>query len=52
MIKSMTEGRPWKLILQFALPVIAGNVFQQFYNIVDSVIVGRMLGVNALAEDA
>lgn len=49
MIKSMTEGRPWKLILQFALPVIAGNVFQQFYNIVDSVIVGRMLGVNALA---
>lgn len=49
MSKSMTEGSPWKLILQFALPVIAGNIFQQFYNIMDSVIVGQLLGVNALA---
>lgn len=49
MITSMTEGKPWKLILSFTLPVIAGNIFQQFYNIMDSMIVGRLLGVNALA---
>ncbi|MDD2978970.1 MAG: MATE family efflux transporter [Hespellia sp.] len=49
MTKNMTEGKPLRLILLFALPVLCGNLFQNFYNIVDSVIVGRFLGVNALA---
>ena len=48
-IKSMTEGRPGKLILTFALPLMAGNVFQQLYTVVDTAVVGRRLGVNALA---
>ena len=45
----MTVGRPAKLILSFALPVFIGNVFQQFYSMIDSVIVGRFVGVDALA---
>lgn len=45
----MTEGTPWKLLLKFTLPVLAGNIFQNFYNIMDAMIVGRYLGVNALA---
>ncbi len=49
MTKSMTEGSPLKLILQFALPLLAGNLLQQTYNMIDSAIVGRILGVNALA---
>lgn len=49
MAKSMTEGSPLKLILQFALPLLAGNIFQQTYNIVDAAIVGRYLGTKALA---
>ncbi|MCI8379811.1 MAG: MATE family efflux transporter [Lachnospiraceae bacterium] len=49
MAKSMTEGNPLKLILQFALPLLAGNIFQQTYNIVDAAIVGRYLGTKALA---
>lgn len=50
MAKSMTEGKPLKLILQFALPLLAGNIFQQTYNIVDAAIVGRYLGTKALAS--
>lgn len=49
MAKNMTEGSPLKLILQFALPLLAGNIFQQTYNIVDAAIVGRYLGTKALA---
>ena len=49
MTNDMTKGSPASLILYFMLPVLAGNIFQQFYNVVDSVIVGRFLGVNALA---
>lgn len=49
MSNDMTRGNPVKLILFFMIPVLAGNVFQQFYNVVDSVIVGRFLGVDALA---
>lgn len=49
MAKSMTEGKPLKLILQFALPLLLGNIFQQTYNIVDAAIVGRYLGTKALA---
>ena len=48
-IKSMTEGKPGKLILTFALPLMAGNVFQQLYTVVDTAVVGKFLGVGALA---
>lgn len=49
MTKDMTKGRPLLLLLQFALPIFIGNLFQQLYNVVDTVIVGRLLGVEALA---
>lgn len=49
MTKSMTNGNPAKLIVLFALPLIAGNIFQQFYSMADTIIVGRTIGVNALA---
>lgn len=49
MTKSMTEGKPLKLILQFALPLLIGNILQQTYNIIDAAIVGRKLGSDALA---
>lgn len=49
MTKDMTQGSPFKNILLFALPVLAGNLFQQLYNMVDAVIVGRVLGPDALA---
>lgn len=48
-IKSMTKGNPTKLIIAFVIPLLIGNLFQQLYSIVDTVIVGRFLGVNALA---
>ena len=48
-IKIMTEGNPGKLILTFALPLMAGNVFQQLYTVVDTMVVGKYLGVGALA---
>ena len=44
----MTKGNPVKLILTFSLPLIVGNVFQQFYNMVDSIVVGNFVGANAL----
>ena len=47
--KDMTEGSPARLILFFTLPLIAGNIFQQLYGFVDTLIVGRFLGVEALA---
>ena len=49
MIKDMTAGSPIKLIMTFAVPVLIGNIFQQLYNISDILIVGRLLGVEALA---
>ena len=49
MIKDMTKGSPIKIILQFALPMLLGMLFQQFYNLVDTMIVGKTLGVDALA---
>lgn len=49
MTKDMTNGKPIKLILGFAVPLLLGNLFQQFYNLVDTVIVGKVLGVNSLA---
>jgi len=47
--KDMTKGHPGALILKFALPLMAGNVFQELYTITDTAIVGQFLGVNALA---
>lgn len=49
MTKNMTTGNPVKLILIFSIPLLIGNIFQQFYSMVDTVIVGRYLGVDALA---
>lgn len=49
MIKEMTAGNPLKLIIGFAIPLLIGNVFQQLYNISDIIIVGRLIGVEALA---
>jgi putative MATE family efflux protein len=46
--KDMTAGNPVKLILVFALPILAGNMLQQLYSLVDSLIIGRLLGVTAL----
>lgn len=48
-LKNMTEGKPLKLIISFALPLMLGNVFQQLYTVMDTLIVGRSLGVDALA---
>ena len=45
----MTVGNPVKLIIQFMIPMFLGNVFQQFYNIVDSIVAGQFIGVDALA---
>lgn len=47
--KTMTEGSEFRHIILFTFPLLFGNLFQQFYNIVDSIIVGRYLGYNALA---
>ena len=47
--KNMTEGNPTKLILFFSLPILAGTVFQQLYNLVDTLVVGRAEGIKALA---
>lgn len=49
MTKDMTKGSPMRLILGFALPLLFGFLFQQFYNVVDTIIVGRFLGVDELA---
>lgn len=49
-VKNMTEGRPVSLIVTFALPLMLGNVFQQLYTVVDTVVVGKALGVGALAS--
>ena len=47
--KDMTVGSPMKLILSFSMPLLIGFIFQQFYSVVDTFIVGRTLGMNALA---
>ncbi|WP_313339473.1 MATE family efflux transporter [Sedimentibacter sp.] len=48
-INTMTEGSPLKIILTFAFPMLIGNVFQQLYNMVDSIVVGNYVGKLALA---
>lgn len=47
--RDMTSGSPMRLILGFMIPLLLGNLFQQFYNLVDTIIVGQFLGVDALA---
>jgi len=49
MAKELTHGSPAKLILAFTMPLLIGNIFQQFYSMADTLIVGRTLGVHALA---
>lgn len=48
-VRDLTQGSPMKLILGFMLPLLFGMVFQQFYNMVDTIIVGQFLGINDLA---
>lgn len=49
MSKDMTHGNPQKILFYFALPMVLGNLFQQLYNVVDSIIVGNFIGSKALA---
>lgn len=49
-IRDMTSGNPTKLLLSFALPMLLGNLFQQMYSMVDTIVVGRVVGVEALAS--
>ncbi|MGN1084004.1 MAG: MATE family efflux transporter, partial [Lachnospiraceae bacterium] len=48
-VRDMTSGSPLRLLILFSVPVLLGNVFQQLYNMVDTIIVGRCLGYQALA---
>ena len=48
-MRDMTTGSPLRQILTFCIPLLIGNLFQQFYNLADSIIVGKMLGTNAFA---
>ena len=48
-LRDMTVGKPWKLIIKFAFPLMVGNAFQQLYVMVDTAVVGKKLGVLALA---
>ena len=49
MTRDMTNGSPLKSIVSFCIPLLIGNLFQQFYNLADSILVGRILGLNAFA---
>jgi putative MATE family efflux protein len=49
MSTTLTTGRPWRVILAFAVPLLIGNVVQQMYQFADAIVVGRHLGVDALA---
>lgn len=49
MVKNLTEGKPLKILFFFALPMLVGNLFQQLYNMVDSMVVGRFVSSEALA---
>lgn len=48
-VHDMTEGNEISLLVRFSLPMLIGNIFQQFYNLIDSIVVGRYIGANALA---
>ncbi|MFU0799352.1 MAG: MATE family efflux transporter [Xylanivirga thermophila] len=49
MVKDMTSGNPTRLLLSFAIPMLIGNIFQQLYSMVDSIVIGQGIGVEALA---
>ncbi len=49
MQKDLTQGNPFKTLIRFVLPIIAGNLFQLFYTLADTIIVGQTMGANALA---
>lgn len=49
MTKTLTAGTPWRVILVFSIPLLIGNIVQQLYHVVDAMVVGQVLGVNALA---
>jgi len=49
MTKDLTSGSPFRVILLFTLPLVLGNLFQQFYSLADTIIVGRFIGIDALA---
>lgn len=46
---NMTQGSIWKQMVRFAIPVFLGNLFQQFYNVADTYVVGNVLGTDAMA---
>lgn len=48
-VQDMTSGNEVKLLIRFSLPMLIGNIFQQFYNLIDSIVVGKYIGSNALA---
>ena len=48
-VRNLTEGTPWRQIMVLVLPLLLGNVFQASYNLVDTMIVGRFVGPEALA---
>ncbi|GEL94810.1 MATE family efflux transporter [Cellulomonas composti] len=49
MSHALTTGRPWRVVLVFAIPLLVGNIVQQLYQVTDAFVVGRTLGVDALA---
>ena len=49
MAEDLTKGRPFPVILKFSLPIIGGNLFQLFYTLADTIIVGQTIGESALA---
>ena len=50
MVSDMTTGSPVKHLIRFAVPILLGNLFQQFYSVVDAMVLGRGVGVDALAS--
>ena len=48
-VKNMTQGNPYSLIVSFAIPLMLGNICQQLYTVADTAIVGKFVGVEALA---
>ena len=48
-MNDLTSGKPWKILLRFSLPMLISMIFQQMYNIADSVIAGQLISVDALA---
>ena len=49
MMRDMTAGAPWKIILSFSVPLMAGNLLQQLYHTADTLIVGNLVGERALS---